>query len=79
MAKIGAHSPASQQRGESGGLEVVATPGRVETPRAKAERGEGEFPAAASAPAFESDRGIYRRVFACATGPLDTPNEERPS
>jgi len=77
MAKISAHHPASQRPGESGGLEVVATPGRIEIPRAKAERGEGR--AAAPAPASEPDRGIYRRVFACATGPSETPNEERPS
>ena len=79
MVKISEHNPASQRPGESTGVEVVTTPGLIAGPLAKAERGEGETLATAAAPRSEPDRGRYRRVFACATGPLDTPNEKRPS
>jgi hypothetical protein len=79
MAKSDVQPPPSQRPGESAGVQAVANPGFIEGPLATAARGEDRALAAAPAEKSASNRGRYRRVFACATGLSDSPNEERPS
>jgi hypothetical protein len=79
MAKLGVEHPATRGRAERRAAESVAQPERVETPLAETERRAGGAPATDPAATPETARGGYRRVFACATGSSDSPDEERPS
>lgn len=79
MAKSDLQLPPSQRPGETAAVQALANPGLIDDPLAKAEHGEDRARAAAPAAKTASHRGRYRRVFACATGLTDGPNEERPS
>ena len=79
MAKIGVEHPVARERVERPAVEAVAQPGRIETPFVETERRAGGAPATDPAATPEPTRGGYRRVFACATGSSDSPDEERPS
>jgi hypothetical protein len=76
MAKLGLVNPAARGRAERAAVETVAQPGRIETPLAETERRAGGAPATAPAATPEATRRGYRRVFACATGSSDSPDEE---
>jgi len=78
MAKFGAENAAARGTAERPSVEAVAQPGGIETPPAETERRAGGAPATARAAMHEAARG-YRRVFACATGSSDSPDEERTS
>ncbi len=75
MVKSELHSPPSQRPAESAGLQVEAKPGTSEVPLATAAGAEADVLVATPARETEPPRGRYRRVFACATAPSNTPNE----
>lgn len=79
MAKSGVEHGAARGTAERSAVEAVAQPGRIGTPPAETERRAGGVPATAPAATPDATRGGYRRVFACATGSSDSPDEERTS
>jgi len=79
MAKLGMAQRAVRDRAAGAALDSVAQPGRIETPPAETERRAGGAPAteAAATRDIAFGAGEYRRVFACAKGASDSPDEER--
>ena len=66
MAKVGAQHPEAERASEVSDVEPAVQPAPIAIPSA---------PPAGAKP----ERGIYRRVFVCATDPTDPPNQERSS
>ena len=79
MAKFGVENAADRGPAERTGVKAVAQPGRIGTPPAETERRAGGAPATVPAATPGVTRDGYRRVFACATGSSDSPDEERTS
>ena len=69
MAKVGAQHPEAERRDEASDAERAAQPAQVIRPAIPSAPPVGAKP----------ERGVYRRVFVCATDPADPPNEERSS
>jgi len=74
MTKTSVRNPRSQRPGNAPDMEVATRPGRIAVPPSEAKRGGIEAPAPAPGP--DAERGRYRRVFACATDPSESPSEE---
>lgn len=76
MAKLGVARPAAHEPAGRKAAQATAQPERGDAPFAGTERRAAGAAAADSATA-PGIAGGYRRVFACATGSTDAPDEER--